>query len=44
MQEYYRNLLDGVPKSKALATARASLVAQGYSNPFFWAPFVLTGE
>jgi CHAT domain-containing protein len=44
MQEYYRNLLEGMPKPKALATARASLVAQGYSNPFFWAPFVLTGE
>jgi CHAT domain-containing protein len=44
MQEYYRNLLAGMPKPKALATARASLVAQGYSNPFFWAPFVLTGE
>jgi CHAT domain-containing protein/tetratricopeptide (TPR) repeat protein len=44
MQDYYRNLLAGMPKPKALATARASLVAQGYSNPFYWAPFVLTGE
>jgi CHAT domain-containing protein/tetratricopeptide (TPR) repeat protein len=44
MQNYYRNLLSGMPKDKALATARVSLVAGGYSNPFYWAPFVLTGE
>ncbi|MBZ5521329.1 MAG: CHAT domain-containing protein [Acidobacteriia bacterium] len=44
MEEYYRNLLSGVPKNAALAAARAALVAKGYTNPFYWAPFVLTGE
>jgi CHAT domain-containing protein/tetratricopeptide (TPR) repeat protein len=44
MQELYRNLLKGVPKAAALAAARTSLLSQGYDNPFFWAPFVLTGE
>jgi CHAT domain-containing protein len=46
MQEFYRNLLKGMPKAAALAAARATLFAQGipYDNPFFWAPFVLTGE
>ncbi|MCU1315640.1 MAG: Tetratricopeptide 1 repeat-containing protein, partial [Candidatus Acidoferrum typicum] len=44
MQEYYRNLLGGMPKNAALAAARAALVAKGYTNPYFWAPFVLTGE
>jgi CHAT domain-containing protein len=44
MQEYYRNLLSGMPKNAALAAARAALVAKGYTNPYFWAPFVLTGE
>jgi CHAT domain-containing protein len=44
MQEFYRNLLSGMTKSKALATARAALVSKGYTNPFYWAPFVLTGE
>ena len=46
MQEFYRNLLKGIPKAAALAAARATLFAQGipYDNPFFWAPFVLTGE
>lgn len=44
MQEFYKNLLSGMPKSKALANARATLVSKGHKNPFFWAPFVLTGE
>jgi CHAT domain-containing protein len=44
MQEFYRNLLKGMPKAAALAAARSTLVTQGYDNPFFWAPFVLTGE
>jgi len=44
MQEYYRNLLKGMPKPAALAAARAALFAQGNTNPFFWAPFILTGE
>ncbi|MGA3318762.1 MAG: CHAT domain-containing protein [Candidatus Korobacteraceae bacterium] len=46
MQEFYRNVLKGMPKAAALAAARATLFTQSppYDNPFFWAPFVLTGE
>jgi CHAT domain-containing protein/tetratricopeptide (TPR) repeat protein len=44
MEEFYRNLVSGKSKSVALAAARAALVAKGYKNPFFWAPFILTGE
>jgi CHAT domain-containing protein len=46
MQEFYRNLLNGMPKDAALAAARSTLVSKSkdYANPFFWAPFVLTGE
>jgi CHAT domain-containing protein len=44
MQEFYRNLLQGTPKAAALALARSKLISEGYDNPFFWAPFVLTGE
>jgi CHAT domain-containing protein len=44
MQEFYRNILKGMPKSAALASARSALVSKGYTNPFYWAPFVLTGE
>ncbi len=44
MEEFYRNLVSGKSKSAALAAARVALVSKGYGNPFFWAPFVLTGE
>jgi CHAT domain-containing protein len=44
MQEFYRNLQSGMSKDAALAGARSKLVSEGYTNPFFWAPFVLTGE
>ncbi len=44
MADFYRNMLTGMPKAASLAAARSSLVAQGYDNPFFWAPFILTGE
>lgn len=44
MQEFYRNLLKGMSKDAALAGARSTLFSQGHTNPFFWAPFVLTGD
>jgi CHAT domain-containing protein len=44
MEEFYRNLVGGKSKSASLAAARETLVSKGYDNPFFWAPFVLTGE
>jgi CHAT domain-containing protein len=44
MEEFYKNLVKGMSKAAALAAARAALVSKGYSNPFFWAPFVLTGD
>lgn len=36
MKEFYRNILNGMPKAQALAAARSTLVSQGYDNPFFW--------
>jgi CHAT domain-containing protein/uncharacterized protein HemY len=44
MQEYYRNLLEGKPKSAALAEARFAVFAKGFKEPFFWAPFISMGE
>src|SRR5207249_2438308 len=44
MQEFYKNLLAGKSKSAALAGARLTLISKGFENPFFWAPFILTGE
>ena len=44
MQQFYRNLLSGMPKNKALAEARHQLFSEGKIHPFYWAPFVLSGE
>ena len=44
MKEFYRNVLEGKRKDVALASARATLFAQGYRQPFFWAPFIVIGE
>jgi CHAT domain-containing protein len=44
MVEYYKNILAGKTKAEALATARVFLIAKGFKNPFFWAPFILIGD
>jgi CHAT domain-containing protein len=44
MERYYENLLRGKTKSEALSLARVSLFENGFKSPFFWAPFILTGE
>jgi CHAT domain-containing protein len=44
MQKFYQNLLSGMPKNKALAEARTQLAKSGKANPFYWAPFILSGE
>jgi CHAT domain-containing protein len=44
MEEYYKNLIGGKSKAEALSIARSYLFAKGFTNPFFWAPFVLIGD
>jgi len=46
MEEFYKNLVKGKTKSESLAAARSALFSKEYvnHNPYFWAPFVLTGE
>ena len=44
MEEFYRRLLSGESKDKALAEARLKLFNGRYKSPFYWAPFVLIGE
>jgi CHAT domain-containing protein len=46
MEEFYRNLIKGKTKAESLALARSKLFANEYvnRNPYFWAPFILTGE
>ncbi len=44
MQAFYRHLLVGTPKHLALMRARKEVYDAGYTNPFYWAPFILVGE
>ena len=44
MQQFYKNILSGEPKNKALAEARKQLFSEGKTHPFYWAPFVLSGD
>lgn len=44
MQAFYRHLLAGTPKHIALMRARKEVYDAGYTNPFYWAPFILVGE
>lgn len=44
MHAFYEELLAGKPKPVALALARKKVHSNGYTNPFFWAPFILVGE
>ena len=47
MKYFYEHLLAGATKSEALRLARRDLFScdnKKYSHPFFWSPFVLTGD
>lgn len=46
MERFYENLIrKGLPKAEALRLARISMIKdEKYAHPFFWAPFVLTGD
>jgi CHAT domain-containing protein len=45
MREYYENLIAGKSKAEALSIARSYLFAdKRFTNPFYWAPFVLIGD
>jgi len=43
MIAFYTHLKEGLSKAEALRTAQAD-VRRKYSNPFYWAGFVLTGD
>ena len=43
MKSFYQNLKTGKSKAEALRLARAE-IKKKYSNPFYWAPFILHGE
>jgi CHAT domain-containing protein len=44
MVKFFEGLKQGKDKMTALAEAKQYLRANGYDNPFYWAPFILMGE
>jgi CHAT domain-containing protein/tetratricopeptide (TPR) repeat protein len=44
--DFYRQLLAGQPKPRALREAKLSAMARNpeYAKPYFWAPFILVGQ
>ncbi|MFZ5865316.1 MAG: CHAT domain-containing protein [Thermodesulfobacteriota bacterium] len=44
VQAFFRYVAAGKGKPEALRLARQEVRNSGYDHPFFWAPFILTGE
>jgi CHAT domain-containing protein len=44
MEEFYKQLVQGVNKVEALVKAKQKLRQMGYENPYFWGPFILIGD
>ena len=47
MQNFYRNLADGMSKTNALRKAKLSMLGGKeitYSNPYYWAAFIIYGD
>jgi CHAT domain-containing protein/Tfp pilus assembly protein PilF len=45
MVEFYRRLKNGLDKANALQEAQKSIKGKpAYSNPYYWAPFILIGD
>ncbi|MFW6123598.1 MAG: CHAT domain-containing protein [Acidobacteriota bacterium] len=45
MQLFYKHLASGESKSHSLQLAKIEFIrSKKYSNPFYWAPFILNGE
>jgi tetratricopeptide (TPR) repeat protein len=44
VQAFFKHLASGKAKPEALRFARQEVRNSGYDHPFFWAPFILTGE
>lgn len=44
MVKFFEGVNGGKDKMTALKDAKNYLRTNGYSNPYFWAPFILIGE
>ncbi|WP_226889732.1 CHAT domain-containing protein [Nostoc sp. MG11] len=44
MEDFYKNLKNGIPKAEALRKAQLNLMSNSkYSHPYFWSSFLLVG-
>lgn len=41
MEQFYKNMISGVPIHEALKNAQNYLILNGAADPFYWAPFVI---
>jgi len=44
MLGFYKRLLDGQTSAQALRSTKMEFIRSGYSHPFYWSPFILTGD
>jgi len=47
IEDFYKNLADGLPKNEALYQAKLKVLSQGnalYAHPFYWAGLTLMGD
>jgi len=44
MKHFYSHLSRGLPKNEALRRAKHKMIESGYAHPYYWAPFVLSGD
>ena len=45
MKGFYSRLAEGLPKGEALRQTKLDMAAsEQWATPYFWAPFIMTGE
>lgn len=44
MEQFYQTLKTTASKAEALRTAKLQMIQSGQANPYFWAPFILSGN
>lgn len=44
MSGFYKGLSQGLSKEQALQNAKLDMIQSKYKHPFYWAPFVLSGD
>jgi CHAT domain-containing protein len=44
MRSFYGNLSSGLSKTQALRNAKIAMMNSSYSDPYYWAGFILSGN